>query len=46
MNFKKYGVEKWGSGYDEIEEIRATDMPVYWAQNLEEQTEKREGLPF
>lgn len=46
MNFEKYGVEKWGSGYDEIEEIKATDMPVYWSYRMEAQTERKEGLPF
>ncbi len=46
MNFEKYGVEKWGSGYDEIEEIRALDMPVYWNIKLEQQTEKKEAYPF
>lgn len=46
MNIEKYGLEKWRSGYDKIEEIRAVDMPVYWNMQLEEQTEKKAALPF
>ena len=35
-NFKKYGVKKWGSGYDETEEITFYRMPSWWGIKLEE----------
>lgn len=36
-NFKKYGVKKWGSGYDKTEEITLFGMPQWWGIKLEEQ---------
>ena len=39
-NFKKYGVKKWGSGYDETEEITlfgTSKMSQWWGIKLEEQ---------
>jgi hypothetical protein len=36
-NFKEYGVSKWGSGYDKIEEITLFQMPSWWGIKLEEQ---------
>ena len=36
-NFNEYGKEKWGSGYNKIEEITLFDMPSYWGIKLEEQ---------
>jgi len=42
MNIEKYGVRKWGSGYDELEEIKGTDMPIYWIYKMDELTEKKE----
>lgn len=42
INMERYGVEKWGSGYDEVEEIRGTDMPTYWIYKMDELTEKKD----
>lgn len=41
MNYEKYGIKKWHSGYNKIEEIKATDMPVYWSYKMEELTEEK-----
>ncbi len=45
INLERYGVAEWGSGYDEIEEIKATDMPIYWNMKMDEQTQRSEELP-
>lgn len=36
-NFNKYGINRWGTGYDVIQEITLWDMPTYWGIKIEQQ---------